>query len=174
MNARISVLAIVLLALTPAAHGQITASPQFFLNGTDWKDISSLTTDTNFIKALKVYTIEGVFDGLTGLLAQDGSADFPQNTKAVSDIIPHLAMGQIIDALDVFYLETKNANVPMMLALPIIARQASGASRAQIQTMTETARSIATELAASKTLDDFAKISKEIIAANKAALPQAK
>jgi hypothetical protein len=163
-----------LLALIPTAHGQMAASPQFFLNGTDWKNISGITADGDFVKALKVYTIEGVFDGLTGLLAQDGSADFSKNTKAISDIIPHLSMGQIIDALDAFYIEPRNVNVPMMLALPIIARQASGATRAQIQTMTETARSIATELASSKTLDDFAKISKEIIAANKAALPQAK
>jgi hypothetical protein len=174
MKARITALCFALLALTLVAGAQTTASPQFFLNGTDWKDISTLTTDADFVKALKVYTLEGVFDGLTGLLAQNGSADFPKNIKAISEIIPHQSMGQIIDALDKFYTEPKNIPVPMMLALPIIARQAAGASKTEIQTMTATARNIATELGAAKTLDDFAKISQEIITANKTAPPQAK
>jgi hypothetical protein len=85
-----------------------------------------------------------------------------------------LPMGQIIDALDKFYVEPKNMGVPMMLVLPIIGRQATGASKADISKMTDTARNIATELATSKTLDDFAKISKEIIDNSKAWQPKAK
>jgi hypothetical protein len=174
MKIRIPLQAVVFLALTLTASAQTAASPQFFLTGTDWKDISNLTTDADFVKALKLYTLEGVCDGLTALLAQNSPADFSKNTQAVSDIIPHLAMGQIIDALDKFYLDAKNINVPMMLALPIIARQAAGASKADLATMTESAQKISTELAAAKTLDDFAKISQEIIANSKIGEPKTK
>ncbi len=163
-----------LFTLTLTAGGQTTASPRFFLNGTDWNDIAHLTTDTDFIKALKLYTLEGVCDGLTALLAQNGSADFPKNTQAVSDIIPHLTNGQIIDALDKFYLDSNNASVPVMMALPIIAREAAGASKADLATMTANARKIAADLAAAKNLDDFAVISQEIINNNKTGQPKTK
>jgi len=169
-----AIFCLALFGLSLAARGQTAASPRFFLNGTDWKDISSLSTDGDFIKAMKLFTLEGVCDGLTALLAQDGPADFPKNTQAIAGIVPQMTNEQIMDALDKFYVAPKNVDVPLVLALPIIARQAAGATKAQIQTMTETAEKIAAELDAAKTVDDFAKISQEIIASNKTGLPKAK
>jgi len=156
-----------ILSFVLTASGQTLTGSLFSFDGTKWNAMSKVSSDAVLVKTVKLYYIEGISHGRDAQLIQSSTAVIPQNRELIFDMIPHLAGEQVVDALDRFYADYKNVNVPVVLALPIIAREVAGVSKADIEKMTETARKISVEIPSMKNPEDFTKICQEIINNNK-------
>ena len=118
------------LAFAQAPANQTT--PDGYHNGRFWNTLNL---------SLRTFYLVGYFDGFDKALVEVLNQETERSILAIESMnVPHVGQGAMIAALDRFYGDTENLNIPIWRAIRIAGLRLAAKPAREIAAETETAR----------------------------------